>query len=85
MRFSLKDLMWSVAFASLGIVCIATFFKMNMLGNEYRALRLLLLFLVFPLLGAAIGKLLNQTKKYVSLIVVAQLIVWLFVYLTGPI
>jgi hypothetical protein len=74
MKFSLKDLMWSVTFASLGMGLLMAF-----LNDRYdRSFRILLLFLIFPIFGVAIGKLLQKTKTYVSLILFAELF-WLAV------
>jgi hypothetical protein len=69
MKFSLKDLMWSVTFASLGMGLLMAF-----LNDRYdRSFRILLLFLIFPIFGVAIGKLLQKTKALVSLILLAEL------------
>ena len=71
MKFSLKDLLWSVTLASGGLGTL-----MFCLNENYSiGPRLLLLLFVCPLFGAAIGKLLNRTKDYVYLILMAEFIV----------
>jgi len=68
MKFSLKDLMWSVTLACLGLATLMAY-----LDSGYaQSTRIVMLFLIFPLFGAAIGKLLQQTKKYLGLILIAE-------------
>ena len=63
MRFSLKDLFWSVTLASLGMAALAILFRavqMQSLGSGFAQLIPLLLITPGPLFGTAIGKLFHS-------------------------
>jgi hypothetical protein len=64
MRFSLKDLMWSVTFASLGMALVPVASSTKLWDSNYPefVLRLILSLAPGPLFGAAIGRLFNETK-----------------------
>jgi hypothetical protein len=70
MKFSLKDLFVSVTFACFGAGCLATIVS----KSQSDGLKLLAFLLIWPLFAAAIGTLLRQSKKYVSFVLVVELI-----------
>lgn len=78
MRFSLKDMMWSVTFASLGLASVSMMFATRELLPPYRIvwfMALLFLFLPGALFGAAVGKLYQRAWLGVAIGINAE---WVF-------
>ena len=60
MKFSLKELLWSVTFASLGMAAITFIYKIDGAYSHIEVLMLPLLLSLGPLIGTAIGKLFQR-------------------------
>jgi hypothetical protein len=78
-RFSLKDLMWSMTLACLGIAAInfVYIFKSSRSAFAFEFLFLYLALSPGPLIGAAIGKLFQSTTKGAVIGLVSWSIFWL--------